>query len=41
MLHRIENGWEIVSNDSKIDMKQCFITWVYVLNDVMNKCLNY
>jgi hypothetical protein len=41
MLHRIENGWEIVSNDSKIDMKQCFITRVYVLNDVMNKCLNY
>jgi len=26
-----------MSNDSKISMKQCSITQMYVLNDVMNK----
>ncbi len=32
--------WEIMSNGSKIGMKQCSITQMYVLNDVTNKCLN-
>ncbi len=33
--------WEIMSNGSKIGMKQCSITQMYVLNDVMNKCFKY
>jgi hypothetical protein len=41
VLHRVEDGWEIVSNNSKIGMKQCSITQMYILNDVMNKCVNY
>jgi hypothetical protein len=41
VLHRLEDGWEIMSNNSKIGMKQCSITQTYVLNDVMNKCVNY
>jgi hypothetical protein len=28
-----------MSNDSKIGMKQCSITQMYILNNVMNRCL--
>jgi len=32
---------KVVLNNSKIGMKQCSITQMYVLNDVMNICFNY
>jgi hypothetical protein len=41
VLHYVEGGLGIVSNSSKIGMKQCLITQMYVLSDVMNKCLDY
>jgi hypothetical protein len=41
VIHRVENDWEIMLNGSKIGLKQCSITQMYALNNVMNRCLNY
>jgi hypothetical protein len=41
LLHHVENGLGNSVKGSKIGMKQCSITQMYVIKDVMNKCLNY
>jgi hypothetical protein len=41
VLHRVENGLGNSVKRFKNGMKQCSITQMYVLNDVMNKYVNY
>jgi hypothetical protein len=41
VIHHVENGLGNSAKCSKIGMKQCSITQMYVLSKVMNRCFNY